>query len=95
MLSQIQLTVTPQTVAHQDPLSMRFCRQERVEWVAMPYSRGSSRPKIKLTQLVSPTQARRFFTTVTILSVYIPINSEMHLLLILCIGNVFSTSKYN
>ena len=45
MLSQIRLTVTPRTVARQDPLSIGFCRQEIVEWVAVPYSRGSSRPK--------------------------------------------------
>ena len=35
--------MTPWTVAHSTPLSMGFSGKN-VEWVAMPSSRGSSRP---------------------------------------------------
>ena len=35
----------PWTVAHQAPLSMEFSRQELLEWVAIPFSRGSSQPR--------------------------------------------------
>ena len=34
--------MTPWTVVHQVPLSMKF--QARLEWVAIPFSRGSSQP---------------------------------------------------
>ena len=45
-LSYVWLFVTPWTVAFQAPLSMGFSRQEYCpRWVAMPSSRGSSRPK--------------------------------------------------
>ena len=37
--------VTPQTVAYQAPLSMGFFRARVLEWVAISFSRGSSRPK--------------------------------------------------
>ena len=40
--SCVWLFVTLWTVAHQAPLSMEFSRQE---WVAVPSSRGSSRPR--------------------------------------------------
>ena len=41
VLSHVQFFVTPWTTAHQAPLSMEFSRQE-LEWVAIPFSRGSS-----------------------------------------------------
>ena len=41
MLSHVQLFVTSWTVAYQDPLSMRFSRQEILEWVVIFFSRGS------------------------------------------------------
>ena len=44
----VQLFVTLWAPAHQPPLSMGFSRQEYwsgVEWVSMPSSRGSSRPR--------------------------------------------------
>ena len=44
------LFATPWTVAHQDPLSMKFSRQEHWSWVAISYSRGSSWPR-DLTQV--------------------------------------------
>jgi len=37
--------VTPWTVALQAPLSMGILQDRIVEWVAMPFSRGSSQPK--------------------------------------------------
>ena len=42
----VQLFATPWTVACQAPLSMEV--QARIlEWVAIPFSRGSSRPRVK------------------------------------------------
>ena len=46
---------TSQTVACQAPLSMGFPRQE---WVAIPFSRGSSDPRI---EPASPALEGRFF----------------------------------
>ena len=43
--SHVQLFVTPQTVAHQAPLSMGIVQARILEWVAMPSSRGSSPPR--------------------------------------------------
>ena len=43
--SRVRLLATPWTVAHQAPLSMGSSRQELLERVAMPSSRGSSRPR--------------------------------------------------
>ena len=41
---QIVVVVNPRTVAHEAPLSMGFPRQRILEWVAVSFSRGSSRP---------------------------------------------------
>ena len=38
-------SVTPWTVAHQVPLSIIFSRPRILEWVAIPFSMGSSRPR--------------------------------------------------
>jgi len=43
--SCVQLLVTLRMVACQTLLSMGFSRQEILEWVAMPFSRGSSPPR--------------------------------------------------
>ena len=43
VLSCVGLFVTPQTVAHQAPLSMGFSRT--LEWVAISSSRESSQPR--------------------------------------------------
>ena len=43
--SHVQLCVTLWTVALQAPLSMGFSRQRILEWIAMPSSRASSKPK--------------------------------------------------
>ena len=37
-----------------------------LEWVAVPFSRGSSDPGIKLASLMSPALAGRFFTASTV-----------------------------
>ena len=39
------LSATPGTVARQAPLSMGILKAGILEWVAIPFSRGSSRPK--------------------------------------------------
>ena len=64
-----RLSTHAQTVACQAPLSMGFffffvygIFQARIlEWVAIPFSRGSSQPR---DQTLSPALAGRFFTTV-------------------------------
>ena len=44
--------------------SVRGIFQARIpEWVAIPFSRGSSRPRIKPMPLASPELAGEFFTT--------------------------------
>ena len=45
VLSCVQLFETPQTVAHQAPLSMGILQARILEWVAMPSSRESSQPR--------------------------------------------------
>ena len=39
-----QLFETPWTVAHQAPLSIGILQARILEWVAVPFSRGSSQP---------------------------------------------------
>ena len=46
-LSHVWLFVTPQSVACQAPLSMGNLQARKLEWVAMPSSRGSSNPGTK------------------------------------------------
>ena len=43
--SVAQLSATPWMVARQAPLSMGILQARILEWVAMPSSRGSSRPR--------------------------------------------------
>ena len=43
--SRVRLFVTPRTVTLQAPLSMELLQARILEWVAMPFSRGSSRPR--------------------------------------------------
>ena len=45
LLSYVQLFTTTWTVAHQDPLSMWILQARILEWVASPFSKGSSRPR--------------------------------------------------
>ena len=44
-LSRVQLFGTPWTVAHQAPPSMEILQARVLEWVAISFSRGSSRPR--------------------------------------------------
>ena len=44
-LTCVRLFETPWTVAGQDHLSMRFFQARMLEWLAIPFSRESSRPK--------------------------------------------------
>ena len=43
--SGVQLFAIPWTVAHQAPLSMEFSKARILEWVAIPFPRGSSQPR--------------------------------------------------
>ena len=45
VFSRIRLFAIPHTAACQAPLSMECSRQGILEWVAISYSRGSSRPE--------------------------------------------------
>ena len=45
VLSHMTLFVMPWTVARQIPLSMEFYQERILEWVAISFSRGSSRPR--------------------------------------------------
>ena len=47
------------TIAHQAPLSMRILQARILEWVSMPFSRGSSQP---WDQTQVSCNASRFFT---------------------------------
>ena len=59
-------SLTPWTTAHQDPLSMKFSRQEY--WSGLPCPPPGALPDagIELESLLSPALAGRFFTTSTI-----------------------------
>ena len=50
-LSCVRVSVTPRTAALQSPLSMGICQARILEWVAYPFSRGSSPPR---NQIRSP-----------------------------------------
>ena len=43
--SHVRLFATPWTVANEAPLSMRILQARILEWVAIPFSRGSSQPR--------------------------------------------------
>ena len=47
LLSRVKLFAAPWTVAHQAHLSMGIFRARILEWVAIPFSRGSSQRGIK------------------------------------------------
>ena len=53
---------TPWTIAHQAPLSMEILQARILEWVAMPFSRGSSQPR---DQAQVSHNAGRFFTVLS------------------------------
>ena len=56
-------SVTPWTVARQAPLSMGILQARILEWVAMPSSRQSSRPRDRTHVSCSSCIAGGFFTT--------------------------------
>ena len=64
-LSRVQLFVTPQTVAHQAPLSLEFCNQEY--WSGLPLSSPGDLPDAGIKPMcpVSPALADGFFPTVS------------------------------
>ena len=59
-LSRVGLFVTPWTVAHQAPLSMKFSRQDHWRGLPFPPPEDLPDPRIKPT---SPALAGKFFTT--------------------------------
>ena len=63
----VRLFVTPRTVAHQSPISMRFSRQEHWSGLLSPSPGDLPNPGIELTSFTSPALAGRFFTTSTTL----------------------------
>ena len=56
------VVVTPQTVAHQAPLSMRFFRQEYWSGLPFPSPGDLSDPGVKSNQIKSACIAGRFFS---------------------------------
>ena len=63
--SYVWLFETLWTVAHQNPLSMGFSRQEYWSGLPCPPPGDLPRPGIEPTSLMSPALAGRFFTTST------------------------------
>ena len=61
--SCVRLCLAPQNVAHQDPLSMGFFRQEYWRGLSCLPPGGLPHPGIEPTSLTSPALAGRFFTT--------------------------------
>ena len=66
LFSHVQLFATPGAIAHQDPLSMEFPRQEcrSVCGLSFPPPGDCPNPGIKVVSLSSPGLAVGFFTTV-------------------------------
>ena len=63
MLSLARLFATPWTIAHQAPLSMGIHQARILEWVAMPSSRGSLRPRDQTHISFGSPIVGKFFTT--------------------------------
>ena len=59
----VRLFVTPQTVAHQAPLSMGFSRQEHCSELPFPPPGDFFDPVIKPVSLASPASAAGFIST--------------------------------
>ena len=62
-LSQVQLFVTPWTVACQAPLSMGFPKQDYWNELPFPIPGNHPNPEIDSVSFASPALAGRFFTT--------------------------------
>ena len=65
VLSRVQLSVIPWTVAHQAPLSMGFSMQEYWSGLSRAPPRDLRNPVVEPTSLVSPVLVGRFFVTST------------------------------
>ena len=63
VLSHDRLFATPWTTASQASLPMGFSRQEYWSGLPFPTPGDLPNPEIKLTSLMSPVSAGRFFTT--------------------------------
>ena len=63
LLSHIQLSATPWTVAHEAPLSMGFPRQEYWDGLPFPSPGDLPNPGTEFASLASSALAGRFFTT--------------------------------
>ena len=63
LLSHVQLSVTPWTVAHQAPLSMGFSRREYGNGLPFPSPGHLPNPGTKPVSLASPALAGGFLTT--------------------------------
>ena len=64
MLSHVQFSAIPWTVAHQSPLSMEFSRQGYWSGLSFPPLGDPPDPGIKPVPLGSPALTGGFFTTV-------------------------------
>ena len=87
--SRVQLFVTPWTVAHQAPLSMRLSRQE--SWSGLPFpSLGDlPDPGIECMSLASPALAVRFFTNCTTWEALFYIwNISVYMCVCVCVSNL-------
>ena len=62
LLSHVRLSATSWTAAHEAPLSMGFFPARILEWVAISFSRGSSRPRDWTWVFCVSFIAGRFFT---------------------------------
>ena len=65
MLSRVQFSVIPWTVAHQTPLSMGFLRQEYWSGLPFPSPQNIPDPGIEAASLAPPTLAGAFFINCT------------------------------
>ena len=71
--SRVQLCATPWTVCNPSGSSVHEVVREKeeileasiLEWAAISFSRGSSRPRIEPVSLTSPALADRFTTSAT------------------------------
>ena len=61
--SHVRLCATPETAAHQAPLSLGFSRQEYWSELPWPPPRDLPDPGIEPASLMSPALAGEFFTT--------------------------------
>ena len=64
VLSGVRLFATPQTVAHQAPMSMGYSRQEYWNGLPFPPQGDLPDPGMEPTSPLSPALAGRLFTTV-------------------------------